>query len=403
MRLLGKGLIRLLKLDMLRTRKYQMIESLTEEQINKFPEYIKKWTDIGLCTDPANRIEAEKAINESYRLAELEIPKKIVWCGSPLSQGLVRTIILDKKLIENISDSVRDSVWASVRASVWDSIWDSVGASVWDSVWDSVRASVSASVRASVSASVRDSVWDSVRASVWDSVRDSVEDSVRDSVEDSVRASVGDSVGDSVYGQQEASWLGFYEFFRNELNLINQTEKLKGLIELSKHAGWFLPHKEICWVSERHCLLNRDDKGRLHSLNQPSVLYPDGWSIYAVHGVRVPEYIIMNPNQITIKKIEEENNLEIKRIMIERFGQERYLMESNAKMIHKDKFGELYYKEIKNDEPLVMVKVINSTPEPDGSRNNYFIRVDPKIKTAHAAVAWTFSMKKKDYKPLVET
>ena len=347
MRLLGKGLIRLLKLDMLRTRKYQMIESLTEEQINKFPEYIKKWTDIGLCTDPANRIEAEKAINESYRLAELEIPKKIVWCGSPLSQGLVRTIILDKKLIENISDSVRDSVWDSVRASVWDS--------------------------------------------------------VRDSVEDSVRASVGDSVGDSVYGQQEASWLGFYEFFRNELNLINQTEKLKGLIELSKHAGWFLPHKEICWVSERHCLLNRDDKGRLHSLNQPSVLYPDGWSIYAVHGVRVPEYIIMNPNQITIKKIEEENNLEIKRIMIERFGQERYLMESNAKMIHKDKFGELYYKEIKNDEPLVMVKVINSTPEPDGSRNNYFIRVDPKIKTAHAAVAWTFSMKKKDYKPLVET
>jgi hypothetical protein len=39
-------------------------------------------------------------------------------------------------------DSVRDSVWASVRASVRDSVWASVRASVRDSVWASVRASV---------------------------------------------------------------------------------------------------------------------------------------------------------------------------------------------------------------------------------------------------------------------
>ena len=49
-------------------------------------------------------------------------------------------------------DSVRDSVWASVRDSVCDSVWDSVGDSVWDSVCDSVGCSV------------RDSVWDSVWA-----------------------------------------------------------------------------------------------------------------------------------------------------------------------------------------------------------------------------------------------
>jgi hypothetical protein len=56
----------------------------------------------------------------------------------------------------------------------WLKEWDSVRASV----WDSVRNSVVASVRASVWDSVRDSVRDSVGASVWDSVRNSVMASV---------------------------------------------------------------------------------------------------------------------------------------------------------------------------------------------------------------------------------
>ena len=52
--------------------------------------------------------------------------------------------------------------------------WDSVRASMWDSVRASVRASVGASVWASVWASMWDSMWDSVRASVWASMWDSV-------------------------------------------------------------------------------------------------------------------------------------------------------------------------------------------------------------------------------------
>lgn len=42
------------------------IESLTDEQIAKFPEYVKRWTDIGLCTDPADRPRAEAAVRKCY-------------------------------------------------------------------------------------------------------------------------------------------------------------------------------------------------------------------------------------------------------------------------------------------------------------------------------------------------
>jgi len=48
------------------------------------------------------------------------------------------------------------------------------------------------------------------------------------------------------------------------------------------------------------------------------------------------------------------------------------------------------------DTALVMVEVRNSTPEPDGSRRTYWLRVPPHINTCQAAVAWTFGIESHD-------
>ena len=52
---------------------------------------------------------------------------------------------------------------------------------------------------------------------------------------------------------------------------------------------------------------------------------------------------------------------------------------------------------------IVMVKVRNSTPEPDGSVKDYWLRVPPDMKTARSAVAWTFGMERNEYAPMMET
>ena len=51
----------------------------------------------------------------------------------------------------------------------------------------------------------------------------------------------------------------------------------------------------------------------------------------------------------------------------------------------------------------MVVEVENSTPEPDGSRRTYFLRVPPATRTAREAVAWTFSMTADAYRPSMET
>ena len=170
----------------------KIITSLTQKQIDQFPKFVQKWVDIGLSTKPANRKAAESAIIEIYKAGGLAPPRKIVWCGSPFSQGLTRALVLNIK--PQLGASVGDSVGNSVRDSVRTSVNDPVRHSVSASVGNSVRDSVSASVWDSVSDSVWDSVSDSVSASVWASVWASMRDSMRDSVNDSVRRSVGNCV-----------------------------------------------------------------------------------------------------------------------------------------------------------------------------------------------------------------
>ena len=370
------------------------IEHLADEQLARFPEFVDKWTRIGLSTEPADRPRAEAAILAMYKQAGLPKPE-IVWRGSPMSNVLAWA---------SVQDSVRDSVWnrvwdralASIGANLGDSMGASVGASVWTGVWTGVRDSVG------------DSVRDSVRDSVWDSAGDSVRNSVRDSAgEDSVLA----GAWGSLCGQHDAHWLGYYDFFREVVGMTKETQKAIPLTHLVQSAGWTIPCKHICFVSERHTTLERDDKGRLHCLAGPAVRYPDGWSIYAVHGVRVPENVVMRPEQITVTAINAERNSEIKRVMIERLGWDRWSAECGAAVIdHDDRWGTL-----KRGGDVLFLEVVNGSAEPDGSFRRYVLPVDdecrplpdpesgddefgePQKLTALNAVASTYGMTGKEY------
>ncbi len=52
--------------------------------------------------------------------------------------------------------------------------------------------------------------------------------------------------------------------------------------------------------------------------------------------MRTPGWIIESPERITIKNIQEEPNLEIQRIMIQKYGIERYIVEIDAKVVDFD-------------------------------------------------------------------
>ncbi|MDP2710817.1 MAG: hypothetical protein Q8O56_06325 [Solirubrobacteraceae bacterium] len=208
-------------------------------------------------------------------------------------------------------------------------------------------------------------------------------------------------------------WVGGYywgpaftSFFREVSNLElpgDLWDRGRALEATTESACWWWPHRRFVMVCERPTVIHREltdparNRGwgshRLHSDTGPAVAWPDGWGVYAIHGVRVDRQIVEAPETLTVEQIRGEANAEVRRIMIDRFGADRYLRESDAQLLDDDaEWGKLWKVELDDDEDIVMVECVNSTPEPDGSSKTYWLRVPPTTRTAHEGVAWTFDV-----------
>jgi hypothetical protein len=146
---------------------------------------------------------------------------------------------------------------------------------------------------------------------------------------------------------------------------------------------------------------------RLHN-DKYAALESDVENLYFWHGVMVPAFVVVRPDWITAKHVAEEANVEVRRVMLERMGVDRFMAEVDAKVVHEDldqlgKRRRLLQIEQAGDEPLVAIEVTNSTQEPDGAWKNYLLRVPPTLRTCAAAVAWTFDVPESEYQPLVES
>jgi hypothetical protein len=213
-----------------------------------------------------------------------------------------------------------------------------------------------------------------------------------------------------MFGWYYSDWLAWIEFpthFPEFKYDKKQLEQWREWIAIAKSTHGFLAFDGICFVSDRPTRLTVDDQGRLHNESGAALQYADSYSFYSWHGVTIDwdkAYIIEHPEQITTELIEAEANAEVRRVMIERYGQDRFIIDSKAQKIHEDDFGVLYEKELKDDpEPMVMVKVVNATAEPTGEYKDYWIRVDPKCRTAKQAVAWSFNKTEEEYCPMIQT
>jgi hypothetical protein len=359
------------------------IEKLTPKQEALLPTYRDKFLEIGLRTGPIDRAIARAAVDQMYVDGGLTPPGMYVFLGSPLAGIVGANIYRGSQVSAQVRAQVGDQVYAQVRDQVGDQVRDQVRAQVSAQVRDQVRAQVSAQVR------------DQVRAQVSDQVYDQVGDQVRDQVGNQLTF-----IWPTSFGQHDAGWISFFSYFRD--NTATDLRPFGGL-EKSVNLGWSWLYKDIAFITERPSTLRRDDRNRLHSADGMAIQYTDGWGFWCWHGVRVPQHVIEAPETITVDQIKAERNAEIRRVMVTRYGQDRYIRDAGASVIAMDEVGILYGLPQEDDEEIRMVRVLNSTLEPDGSQKEYMLRVPPTIETPKEAVAWTFGVDAKDYAPVAQT
>ena len=120
-------------------------------------------------------------------------------------------------------------------------------------------------------------------------------------------------------------------------------------------------------------------------------------------GVPVTAQIAFFPETLKGPDILAERNSELRRVMIERVGFEKFLCGVNAEVLDTDQDlgGErkLLRVPLENDEAVVIVSI-----HCPSTGRQYLVRVPPGTRTCHQAVAWTAGFDNPDdYAPIAET
>ncbi len=142
-----------------------MIETLSQLQINKFPEYVKIWTEKGLTTTPKS---LENAIID-FSLFQKQILKKpevpVVILDSPLKCWIAINIV--KSLFNKSQEQIRSQVWSQVESQIESQVWSQVESQIESQVWSQVESQVSSQVVSQVGEQVSSQVWSQVSSQVW--------------------------------------------------------------------------------------------------------------------------------------------------------------------------------------------------------------------------------------------
>lgn len=100
------------------------INKLPPDLEARLPQIRDEWMRVGLSTEPADRQEAEAAIDDVYAAANLSAPSLKIWLRSPM-EGAKGAVLLKNQR----------EVWDQVGAQVWDQVWTQVRDQVGDQVW----------------------------------------------------------------------------------------------------------------------------------------------------------------------------------------------------------------------------------------------------------------------------
>jgi hypothetical protein len=366
--------------------------------------YLNRWAGVRMSCAPAERGLAEDGIRSAYSAAGLAPPDRIVWCSGPME--------IAKRLATASPD---DLIGANVKAEVFDKVRDKVG-TLAEIFWKEI-----------VIAAVELGRHGTVRAALSEHNR------CRDASKAVTRAVVGavdaylcrfsvrarhlalrwrglphllprSTFEDVAIGPEQLASLGVYEYLHDVLPWGDLTRPMQGIWQIAKSVGWIVPHERVCWVSERPGLLRVDAAARLHCPDGPALQYPDGWSHYAWKGVEVPGWMIEHPEKITPDTVTDMIDPVLRNCMIEIMTPERFVKMGGASLVSQDETGVLWrklwgYRGVTIGS-WTAVEVRNGTPEADGSRRRYFLRVPSRMRTSREAVAWTYGLTAERYAEL---
>jgi hypothetical protein len=348
------------------------MKGLAHEQIRALETHYRAWREVASRGGPTDRKRAENAIGKLYTVSGHDWPK-FVWYESPRELLISQANSLGRYGLV----SIRDSFCETIRLR-------------------SGEKELKKSLR------LMPGAMGTVPFEWFLSQQSGL---VFETLPEPLQRVMAQSLGEISVGL-EINLIAFHDFCDRHLGVKYESgrlERIRRWSEIGKSCYWWAPYETACFVSDRPTAIHLDARERLHNLRGPAMAFNDGWSLYSIYGSCVSERLVMHPEQVGLEDLPLDESLEVLHATIELLGSERFLSAARAGFIQEDVFGRIYRIHFHDYEPILLVEVMNATPEPDGSARRHLLRVPPEVETAHEAVAWSFSRRTKAYAPAVQT
>jgi hypothetical protein len=383
-------------------------QELTNAQQIAARQFVEERIQAHLSTTAGDEPAAEALLAQAYFAAGLEPPYHFHWLDGPLELVAVLARLDEWHTVdEPYRERVPQCVWDD-SAIDGDEIGmlGAVGAKSVDDRIRRVAHDVKARLQATLGVQVVRHVWNSVGWRLWD-VRIPVGEGIWRAAAEAVGRPLAPWFRSSVWGALSYSlWHAVSAYDQADdmadtlfFDTYYAPNEARALAQFSERVSGYWCGKSVALLVRRPTLLTVDETGQLHNAAGPCVEFPDGWKIYAWHGAGVPERVIVAPDELNRDDFFGAENLEARRLIQERMGA-RFVEEIGGRFIDGGPQGVLYEVELPEDPERVAryVQVL----DPSTGREDY-LRVPPTIASAEAAVAWTFGLESREYRPAQES
>lgn len=187
------------------------------------------------------------------------------------------------------------------------------------------------------------------RIAIGAAVAELYSDVVRVINDGDIRSVVSESWWKRMGGQWWLAWQAYTSFFREvcDLELDGDIwERDIAYARAQESVGWWWPHTHFIVVTDRPKVVKTvqvRESGwgshQMHCDDGPALGYRDGWNLWFIDGIQVDEQIVMRPETLTIQQIQDERNVEKRRVMRQQYGDGKYLTETGAVVVDMDHEG----------------------------------------------------------------
>ncbi|MEP0757783.1 DUF6745 domain-containing protein [Coleofasciculus sp. FACHB-T130] len=314
------------------------------------PVYREKWRKIALSTEPIDRGKAAESVINAYDSIGKKAPK-IIFSNSPYAALKTFSAKITKQPKKALNEQLRFQPWHQMEEQISNQI---------------------------IEKHLNDQLWGGLERQLWGGLE-------RQLFKQLIKQ-LGSKINHKYIPPEVWACGGSnFDFYISVLNCTYEQSKWSVFQSLVKNCGWILPSEEIAIICDRPRVLSFDNQQRLHAEGAPAIQFADGYSLYASHGVRLPEkYGKLHPHQWQAKWLLEDNNAELRRVLIQGIGYDKIAQELGA--IELDSYQEYTLLKIDTDIDVEPISLLKMTCPSTGFI--HALRVPPEMISAREAIAW---------------